>query len=188
MYSLCQHNSFPTLPLHARPVCPLCQHTKPPQGACNAARGGRTSKLQPGRGCAGCALAGSEPGPRPQQQRRSSTQTLAALQTMVNSAPATTIDCVWLACLPTYSIPTPLQNTLISHRVHVTLQGVDVLHKFSPVEATLAVHLLEVSRPKASTAAAAAGGTGGGSSGVAMFDPPLGEWGRGFFEGLRGGG
>jgi hypothetical protein len=89
----------------------------------------------------------------------------------------------WHACLRT-QIPTPLQNTPIPHRVHVTLQGVDVLHKFGPVEAVLAVHLLEVSRPKASTAAAAAGGIGGGSSGVAMFDPPLGEWGRVVF--LRG--
>lgn len=54
------------------------------------------------------------------------------------------------------------------------LQGPDVLHKFTPIEAVLAVHLLEVQHPKPSTAAAAGGATAG-EQGPAMFDPPLGE-------------
>jgi hypothetical protein len=56
----------------------------------------------------------------------------------------------------------------------VCLQGPDVLHDFTPVEAVLAVHLLEVKHAKPSTAAAAAGAAAG-EQGPSMFDPPLGK-------------
>jgi hypothetical protein len=59
--------------------------------------------------------------------------------------------------------------------VALPLEGLDVLHKFTPVPATLAVQLLDVGAPKRCTAAAAAGGSGGAGSGGSIFDPPLGE-------------